>query len=120
FGGAGGVDVGDRSGGEELERRVARRDRVHAVARRSREAQRTRGGAAVERECRAGERAGAERRERHARFEIAESLGIAAEHLDEREPVMGEPNRPRSLEMGVARAPRGEVTASTRRQYTLY
>ena len=49
--------------------------------------------------------------------QVAEARRVAAEHLDEREPVVREPHRLRALEMGVARQHRVEVLAGAREQH---
>ena len=53
------------------------------------------------------------------RLEVAEALRVAPEHLDEREPVVGEPHRLRALEVGVAGQHRVEVLARAREQHLL-
>ena len=81
------------------------------------EAERARGLFAIERQRGAGQRARAERAAAQPGAEIAEARAVAPEHLDEGEPVVGEPHRLRALQMCVARQHRVEVLARARREH---
>src|ERR1043166_4764052 len=96
------MDEEDRRGGDEFERKIAVADAVDAVFRNAREAEQPGNIAAIDRQRRARERAGAEREDVDALQAIAHALGVALEHLGVREQMVREEHRLRALEMRVA------------------
>ena len=107
----------DGGGRQELERPVARRHGVQAVARRLVEAERPCRVVAVERQGRSGQRTRAEGRAREPRAGVAETSGVAPEHLHVGVPVVCESQRLGALEMRVARQDRVQVLLGAREQH---
>ena len=113
---AGEVDRRERDREEQLDGAVAVRHGVERVLRDAAEAERLRDPLAVERERGAGERAGAERRDRRAAPDLGEPLAVAPERLDVGEQVVRERHRLRALQVGVAgedASPRARARACT-------
>ena len=120
LGKAGEMHGRDRRGGQELDRRVAVRDRVHAVGRDAREAELARDEAPIEGEACARQRAGAERQLVGARAAVAEARPVARQHLVIGEQVVREEDRLRALEVRVAGEERVAMAAGERGERALH
>ena len=91
--------AGERRGGEKLDREIAVGDGVERIGRGPVEAERGGGRVAVDRECGAGERGGAERALVEPTAAIGKTAAVAPEHLDIGQEVMSERDRLRDLQM---------------------